>query len=223
MVQNNLTKENVVDRADGLTFPKSFVEFLQVLRGKPKIDRRVVEDLAALDLEKLKQTLEEKHGRKLRDVDVMSSAMFPKDFDDVERFRQQPGPVEIEKAKTLTIQLLARGKLDNKCEREVFFELNGQMFSIFVRDEEASKDIVIRPKTLAGVRGHIGAPMPDEILDVLVKEGDKVNQKDALFVLSAMEMTIEAPVAGTVKRIYLGNGEKLAAGDLIVEIEAFNS
>uniref|UniRef100_A0AC34FYH7 Lipoyl-binding domain-containing protein n=1 Tax=Panagrolaimus sp. ES5 TaxID=591445 RepID=A0AC34FYH7_9BILA len=74
-------------------------------------------------------------------------------------------------------------------------------------------------------RGHIGAPMPGEILDVLVKEGDKVNQKDALFVLSAMkmEMTIEAPVAGTVKRIYLGKGEKLAAGDLIVEIEAFSN
>uniref|UniRef100_A0AC34FRA8 Lipoyl-binding domain-containing protein n=1 Tax=Panagrolaimus sp. ES5 TaxID=591445 RepID=A0AC34FRA8_9BILA len=131
----------------------------------------------------------------------------------------------IEKGKTLTIQLLARGKLNNKGEREVFFELNGQMRSIFVRDEEASKGIVVRPKALAGFRGHIGAPMPGEILDVLVKEGDKVNQKDALFVLSAMkmEMTIEAPVAGTVKRIYLGKGEKLAAGDLIVEIEAFSS
>ena len=56
--------------------------------------------------------------------------------------------------------MLARGKLNNKGEREVFFELNGQMRSIFVRDEEASKDIVVRPKALAGVRGHIGAPMP---------------------------------------------------------------
>uniref|UniRef100_A0AC35G4V2 Pyruvate carboxylase n=1 Tax=Panagrolaimus sp. PS1159 TaxID=55785 RepID=A0AC35G4V2_9BILA len=262
MVQNNLTKENVVDRADELSFPKSVVEFLQgqigqppygfpeplrtkVLRGKPKIDKRVGEDLPALDLEKLKQTLEEKHGRKLRDVDVMSSAMFPKEFDDFERFRQQHGPVdklntrifltgldvaettdvEIEKGKTLTIQLLARGKLNNKGEREVFFELNGQMRSIFVRDEEASKSIVVRPKALAGVRGHIGAPMPGEILEVRVKEGDKVNQKDALFVLSAMkmEMNIEAPVAGTVKTIYLGKGEKVSAGDLIIEIESFSN
>ena len=38
-----------------------------------------------------------------------------------------------------------------------------------------------------------------------------------------MEMNIEAPVAGTVKRIYLGKGEKVSAGDLIIEIEAFGS
>ena len=111
MVQNNLTKETVLDRADELSFPKSVVEFLQgqigqppygfpeplrtkVLRGKPKIDKRVGEDLPSLDLAKLKQDLEEKHGRKLREVDVMSSAMFPKEFDDFERFRQAHGPVD---------------------------------------------------------------------------------------------------------------------------------
>uniref|UniRef100_A0A914QIV5 Lipoyl-binding domain-containing protein n=1 Tax=Panagrolaimus davidi TaxID=227884 RepID=A0A914QIV5_9BILA len=67
--------------------------------------------------------------------------------------------------------------------------------------------------------------MPGEILEVRVKEGDKVNQKDALFVLSAMkmEMNIEAPVAGTVKTIYLGKGEKVSAGDLIIEIESFSN
>ena len=129
--------------------------------------------------------------------------------------------VEIEKGKTLNIQLLAQGKLDRKGEREVFFELNGQMRSIFVKDEEASKDIVVRPKALAGVKGSIGAPMPGEILEVKVKEGDKVTQKQSLFVLSAMkmEMNIEAPIAGTIKRVHLPSGSKVTAGDLVIEIE----
>ena len=36
------------------------------------------------------------------------------------------------------------------------------------------QEIVTRPKALPGVRGSIGAPMPGEILEVKVKEGDKV-------------------------------------------------
>lgn len=47
------------------------------------------------------------------------------------------------------------------------------MRSLYVQDREASKDIFVRPKALAGVRGSIGAPMPGEILELKVKEGDK--------------------------------------------------
>lgn len=116
---------------------------------------------------------------------------------------------------------MAEGKLNSKAEREVFFELNGQMRSIFVQDKEASKDMVIRPKALSGVRGSIGAPMPGDILELKIKEGDKVQPKTTLFVLSAMkmEMNIDTPIAGTVKRIHLPVGSKANAGDLVVEIE----
>ncbi|KAI6190009.1 Pyruvate carboxylase [Aphelenchoides bicaudatus] len=197
MVQNKLTKETLLDRAEDLSFPKSIVEFLegklgqppygfpeplrtQVLRGKTPIDSRPGEHLKPLDFDKVRKSLEEKHGRKLRDVDIMSSVMFPKVFDEFETFRARYGPVdklntrvfftgldlaeetsvEIEQGKTLIIQLLAEGKLNKQAEREVFFELNGQMRSMFVQDKEAAKDVVVRPKALAGVRGSIGAPMP---------------------------------------------------------------
>ncbi|GMT10714.1 hypothetical protein PFISCL1PPCAC_2011, partial [Pristionchus fissidentatus] len=258
MVQNNLTKETLVDRAEDLSFPKSTVEFMQglvgqppygfpeplrtkVLRGKEKIDGRPGEKLPSLDLDAVKKDLENKHGRTLREVDVMSYAMFPKEFDEFEQFRQRFGPVdklptrvfltgldvaeaqavELETGKTLHIQLLAEGKLNENGEREVFFDLNGQMRSIFVQDKEASKEIVTRPKALPGVRGSVGAPMPGEILEIKVKEGDKIGPKTPLFVLSAMkmEMVIDSPLAGTVKKIHATKGLKCAAGDLVVEIE----
>lgn len=66
----------------------------KVLRGKPKINGRPGKDLKPLDFDALKKNLEEKHSRKLRDVDVMSSAMFPKEFDEFEQFRQNFGPVD---------------------------------------------------------------------------------------------------------------------------------
>uniref|UniRef100_A0A0N4XE65 Pyruvate carboxylase 1 (inferred by orthology to a C. elegans protein) n=1 Tax=Nippostrongylus brasiliensis TaxID=27835 RepID=A0A0N4XE65_NIPBR len=247
MVQNNLTRETLVDRADDLSFPKSVVDYMQgnvgqppygfpeplrtkVLRGKPKVSYWSKGELARV----CTYFVEGKH-------DVMSYAMFPTVFDEFEQFRSAYGPVdkfptrifftgldiaeevdvEIESGKTLAIQLLATGKLNSKGEREVFFYLNGQMRSIFVQDKEASKEIVTRPKALPGVRGSIGAPMPGEILELKVKEGDKVVPKQPLFVLSAMkmEMVIDTPIAGTVKKIHLPQGTKCSPGDLVVEIE----
>jgi pyruvate carboxylase len=117
MVQNNLNRENLVDRADDLSFPKSVVDYFsvsvvlclsfrdstlfqgqvgqppygfpeplrtKVLRGRPRLDNRPGEKLKPLDFDALHKELEEKHQRKLRDVDVMSYAMFPKVFDDFE-------------------------------------------------------------------------------------------------------------------------------------------
>ncbi|KAL3068128.1 hypothetical protein niasHT_038118 [Heterodera trifolii] len=258
MVQNKLTKETLVERAEELSFPKSVVQFMQgqigqppygfpeplrtkVLRGKPRIEGRPGAELPSLDFESHKRTLEEKHGRNLRDVDAMSSAMFPREFDEFEQFRQKYGPVdklnskvffagmdiveeiqvEIERGKVLNIQMLAEGKLNSKGEREVFFELNGQGRSMFILDNEASKSIVVRPKALPGVKGSIGAPMPGEILEVKVKVGDIVQPKQTLFILSAMkmEMNVDSPIAGTVKAIHLNKGEKVSPNDLVVEVE----
>lgn len=95
------------------------------------------------------------------------------------------------------------------------------MRSIFVQDTEAAKDVVVRPKALSGVRGSIGAPMPGEILEIKVKEGDHVEPKTTVFVLSAMkmEMNVDTPIAGTVKKIYLPAGSKVSPNDLVIEIE----
>lgn len=47
--------------------------------------------------------------------------------------------MKIEKGKTLSIKTLACGDLNKNGEREVFFELNGQLRSVKIKDEEASK------------------------------------------------------------------------------------
>ncbi|XP_048259230.1 pyruvate carboxylase, mitochondrial-like isoform X1 [Haliotis rufescens] len=258
MVQNKLTAEMVEDRAEELSFPSSVVEYFQgylgkppggypeplrtkILKGAKTFDGRPGMSLPPLDFDKLKEELVEKHGPVVREVDVMSSALYPKVLDDFMEFRSKYGPVdtldtrlflmgpkipeecevEIERGKTLSIKTLAVGDLNKNGEREVFFELNGQLRSVLIKDEEAMKEMHFHPKSLKGVKGSVGAPMPGSVIDIKVKVGDKVVKGQPVLVLSAMkmEMVVSAPVDGEVKSIAVTDGMKLEGDDLLMDIE----
>lgn len=105
-------------------------------------------------------------------------------------------------------------------QREVFFELNGQLRSIFVKDKTATKDLKAQPKAVKGQKGSIGAPMPGTVIDVKVKEGDAVKKGDTLVVLSAMKMetVVKSPIDGKVAKMAIQVGQKLEGEDLLMEI-----
>lgn len=83
MVQNNLNRHTLVERAEELSFPNSVIQYMQghigqppygfpeplrskILRGRPTVDGRPGAKLPPLDFDKLRTELEEKHGRQLR-------------------------------------------------------------------------------------------------------------------------------------------------------------
>jgi 3-methylcrotonyl-CoA carboxylase alpha subunit len=72
----------------------------------------------------------------------------------------------------------------------------------------------------AAAKGTVTSPMPGKIVKVQVRAGDEVAERDLLVVLEAMKMEhrIEAPHAGTVKRIDVAPGELVAGGAALVEI-----
>ena len=105
MVQNKLSKADVLKRAEELSFPSSVVEFMQgligqppggfpeplrtkILKGKQRFDGRPGALMKPLDFEEIKNKLVAKYGE-VRDCDVMSYVMFPKVCEDFLAFKQK--------------------------------------------------------------------------------------------------------------------------------------
>ncbi|PRQ01081.1 2-oxoglutarate carboxylase small subunit [Enhygromyxa salina] len=258
MVQNDLDEQLVRERAETLSFPRSVVEFFQgylgvphggfpeplrskVVRGLPVIEGRPGATLPALDLDLLQRQLETKWGAYVRDVDVVSAALYPAVFDEYMAFRRDYSDVsllptrnfiapmrlgeeinfEIERGKLLIVKLTAIGDVRDDGQREVFFELNGQPRSILVPDASVAHETVTRERAKPDEPGSVGAPMPGVVIELRAEAGQQVATGDALVVLSAMKMetVVGAPVAGTLKRLAVGVGDSLIAGDLLVEID----
>lgn len=63
--------------------------------------------------------------------------------------------------------------------------------------------------------------MPGNIVDILVKPGDRVVAGDGVLVTEAMKMEtqIQAPIAGMVAMIHVKKGERVNPNEVLVEIE----
>jgi acetyl-CoA carboxylase biotin carboxylase subunit len=74
-------------------------------------------------------------------------------------------------------------------------------------------------------KGAYEAPMPSQIVQVLVEEGQSVKEGDKLLVLSSMKMenTLYAEEAGTVEAIYAQAGSNVEAGFLLLKIAEIES
>ncbi|XP_033326384.2 pyruvate carboxylase isoform X2 [Megalopta genalis] len=258
MVQNKLTSDDVRNKAEELSLPKSVVEFFQgaigepyggfpeplrskVLKDMPRIKGRPGESSPPLNFEALTASLKESHPT-VTNRDVMSAALYPEVTNDFLTFKEQYGPVDkletrifltgpkvgeefdvtIEKGKTLAFKTLAVAEdLTPNGEREVFFEMNGQLRSVFIKDKEAVKEIHVHPKAEKSNKNQVGAPMPGTIIDIRVKVGDTVEKGAPLIVLSAMkmEMVVQAPRAGKIKSLEVSQGMRLEGDDLVLTFE----
>ncbi|XP_031950723.1 pyruvate carboxylase, mitochondrial [Corvus moneduloides] len=220
-------------------FPEPFRS--RVLKDLPRVEGRPGASLPPLDFEALGRELGARHGAPPSPEELLSAALYPKVYDEFRTFTSTFGPVaclgtrlflegptiaeefevELERGKTLHIKALALGDLNAAGQREVFFELNGQLRSILVRDTQALKEMHVHPKADKGAKGQVGAPMPGEVVEVRVKEGATVAKGDPLCVLSAMKMetVVTAPVGGKVTKLHVRPGLSLEGDDLIAVIE----
>lgn len=108
MVSNQLSKQDVIDKASSLDFPSSVVEFFQgylgqpyggfpeplrssIIRDKERIDARPGLSMKPLDFANIKKELTEKYGTHINDYDVQSYCMYPKVFEEFQGFLDKFG------------------------------------------------------------------------------------------------------------------------------------
>ncbi|EGD75023.1 pyruvate carboxylase [Salpingoeca rosetta] len=270
MVQNHLTEQNVYDRAETLNFPTSVVEYFQgylgtppgglpeplrtrIVKDKPLITGRPGATMEPLDLEALRLDLHAKFSpegvkknpalasKYITDKDLMSAAMYPKEYEDYRKFKEQFGDVsklptrefiapmqpgqevtvDLQKGKTVLIKYLADGPVDKeKNEKQVFFDVNGVPRAVSIKSK-ASGPVKEAKKADPGNKGSLGAPMPGAVVEVHVGVGDKVKANQSLVVLNAMKMetVVAAPFAGVVTAVEVSQGDTISGGDLLLEIQ----
>ncbi len=71
------------------------------------------------------------------------------------------------------------------------------------------------------VPDELAAPMPGKVIRVLVSPGDRVEPRSTLVVVEAMkmEMPLSAPRAGLVRAVHVAEGDAVARGMILVELE----
>ena len=98
---------------------------------------------------------------------------------------------------------------------ELHLWLDGQVF-VFERAETLRR----RDAANNDASGEIVAPMPGAVLEVLVGEGDRVENGQTLLLLESMkmELAITAPHAGVVRRVTVQPGHQVERGMRLVEL-----
>jgi len=70
--------------------------------------------------------------------------------------------------------------------------------------------------------GHVTTGMPGNIVEVLVKEGDRIAAGQPVLITEAMKMEaeVQATIDGVVTAIHVAKGDRVTPGEVLVEIEA---
>ncbi|HDS03214.1 MAG TPA: biotin/lipoyl-binding protein [Firmicutes bacterium] len=77
-----------------------------------------------------------------------------------------------------------------------------------------------KPKEVVG-SGHVTAPLPGLILEIMVKEGDQVKAGQDVVIMEAMKMEneVQSTQEGTVKEIKVKRGDSVYEGDILIVLE----
>ena len=263
MVQNDLTPENINEKAKNMAFPDSIVSYFKgmmgqpeggfpkelqkiVLKGEEPITVRPGELLPPEDFGKIEEYLKEEYKFNPSNKDLLSYALYPDVFEafiksvleygDVSRMGSdvffhglaegETSEIEVAEGKTMIIQLIEIGKLDEEGNRTLDFEINGNRREIKIKDKTErilgnSKEDSSSKMADPDNKLEIGASIPGTIIKMLVKEGDQVKDGQSLLVIEAMKMetNIVASVAGTVESVLVQEGQQVKTGELLMKIK----
>jgi pyruvate carboxylase len=219
-----------------------FPEELQnkILKGQNPLVGRPGLTLPKVNLEEEKNNLEKNLKQTFNNQQLASYLMYPKLFTDFITFQNEfsdpsilstplffYGPavdqeysLKIDQGKSIILRYLTKGKTKLDGYTSVFFELNGQPRTIEVKDQSFNKSSLSKTKVDPKNKNQIGSPLPGQISQIFVKNGDKVIKGDKILIIEAMKMEtiINAEKSGSVSNIQINSGENVDSKDFLLEI-----
>ncbi|AMV31974.1 2-oxoglutarate carboxylase small subunit [Pirellula sp. SH-Sr6A] len=258
MVANQLTAEDIAEGRRELSYPGSVLDLVggmmgqppggfpanvkkNILRNNPEVTSRPGETLPPVDFEQIGKHLESKLGRAANRRERVTSALYPKVFDEFLAHVRSYGDVsllptpiffygpaigeefsvDIEPGKKLIVKFLAVGEARPDGTRAVYFELNGQPREIEIVDQSIENKAVARLKADPSDPTHIGAGMPGMVIGVSIAVGDKVQKGQKLLALEAMKMEtiMTAERDGEIAKLYVQSGNQVETGDLLLVLK----
>lgn len=222
-------------------FPKQLQEL--VLHGREPITVRPGSLLADEDFDAIRNKLQSELGLEGSEQEILSYALYPKVFEDYITSIRKDGSfrlmgsdiffhglaegetceIKLAEGKQIIVKLTSSSRdTDDEGFKTVIFEVDGNRTAVKIKDKSAaisanSSQIIYADEENPA---EIGANIPGNIVKVLVKEGEEVNEKQPVAVVEAMKMetNILAPVKGIVDRIYVEEGQQVKAGELVVRL-----
>jgi len=98
-------------------------------------------------------------------------------------------------------------------------QVEGRQFSFDTGSRD--DDSAVAAGASAGAGGTIKAPMPGNVVKVMVAEGDDVTVGTSLVVVEAMKMEneVKSPVDGVVRKVNVATGDSVGTTEAMIEIE----
>jgi len=225
MVANGLSKDDVVEQADTLSFPNSVVEYFQghlgipphgfpeplrtkVVKDKPTFDGRPGAELPPYDFAKKEAALKEKwaHGsRIIRHVDVLSDALYPAVFDEFLSRCNEFGKISILDTPTF-LQGMTVGE-ELIVTLETGKNLIVKLLSIGVPDENGIISVNFELN---------GQPRVARVKDMNAES----TIKERSIALVDVVGSVGAPMPGVVVDTKVKKGDRVKAGDPLVLLSA---
>ena len=254
MVANGMSADDVVEGKREIAYPGSVLDLVggmmgqppggfpaqakkSILKNNPEVLTRPGETLPPVDFQAIGDQLATKMGREANMREIVTSALYPKVFDEFVSHVKNYGDVsllpssvffngpaigeefsvDIESGKRLIVKCLTIGDPRPDGTRTVFFELNGQPREVEVVDKSIESKAATRVKADLGDPTHVAAGMPGMVIGVAVTQGAKVTKGQKLLSLEAMKMetVINAERDGEISQLLVQSGSQVETGDLL--------
>ncbi|WP_027400425.1 pyruvate carboxylase [Anaerovorax odorimutans] len=224
MVQNDLTPENIYEKAKGMDFPDSIVSYFEgmmgqpeggfpeklqklVLKGKEPITCRPGELLEDEDFAKIKSYLDETYQINATDKEVLSYALYPKVFEEYLKGIRTAGDFRYMGSDIFFYGLTEGETCEVKIEEGKVLAI--KLVEIKGVDDNGDREVVFQ------INGNTRA--------VLIKDKDansKISKDTIAFADPEDPGEIGANIPGTIFKILVKEGEKVTEGQSIGIIEA---